>query len=115
MPLLKAGSRGIFEVLPTLQHGLPLLLQVAPTLPFHSPQKGAVTAFGTVQSHEESSLHKGLTQHTAHRKMSAWEPHGRIHRASITQYPGEARLHGSKEQPCAGKLTWCLSLPCACC
>lgn len=50
-----------------------------------------------------SPLPKGLTQLMLHRPMRAWEPHGRIHRASVIQHPREARLGGGKEQPRTGE------------
>lgn len=56
-----------------------------------------------LHSQGDSPLPKGLTQHMLHRQMRAWEPHGRIHRASVTQHPREAKLGGGKEQPCTGE------------
>lgn len=50
-----------------------------------------------------SPLPKGLTQLMLHRPMRAWEPHGRIHRASVMQHTREARLGGDKGQPCTGE------------
>lgn len=64
---------------------------------------GCCHSFGDCNSQGGSPLPKGLTQLFLHRPMRAWEPHGRIHRASVMQHPREARLGGDKEQPCTGE------------
>lgn len=62
-----------------------------------------------------SPLPEGLTQLFLHRPMRAWEPHGRIHRASVMQHPEKPGWVETKNSHALGKLTRCLvsfSAPC---